>query len=162
MAAWRPGACPMPAESTLPTNTSPTSSLETRARSSAAPMATAPSRGADRGERLPRNAPIGVRAAPTMKTDSLIREAWALSGAGAITLETPAERRLSVDAARAEFRAQIPSHPLRRVLEVRHEWLPGDLLDGFDVAHHRFDFNVVRNRRNRSVAAEALRDQPAT
>jgi hypothetical protein len=33
-----------------------------------------------------------VRAAPTMKTDSLIPKAWALSGAGAITLQNEARR----------------------------------------------------------------------
>src|SRR2546428_11356223 len=52
-------------------NTSSTSSARTPARSSAHLIAIAPSLGAGTGARPPRNAPIGVRAAPRM-TASLI------------------------------------------------------------------------------------------
>ena len=52
--AWRAGAWPMPAESTLPMKTSPTSSGATFARSSAALMAVVPSCGAVRAESEPR------------------------------------------------------------------------------------------------------------
>src|SRR5690349_23441540 len=49
-------------------NTVFTSSGLTPARSKAARMAVAPSRGAGTDDREPRNAPIGVRAAPTITT----------------------------------------------------------------------------------------------
>src|SRR5262245_35453483 len=51
-------------------NTSLTCSGETPERSKAALMAEAPSSGADRFLRTPWNAPIEVRAAPTMTTGS--------------------------------------------------------------------------------------------
>ena len=58
-----------------------TSSGLTPARSSAALMAVAPSRGAGTGASEPKNAPIGVRAAPTITT-FLPWDAIALSFAG--------------------------------------------------------------------------------
>src|SRR5918999_3642022 len=50
---------------TLPITTSSTSAAGTRARSSAARIAIAPSSGAESVDRAPRYLPIGVRAAPT-------------------------------------------------------------------------------------------------
>src|SRR5690242_20066117 len=47
------------------------------------------------------------------------------------------------------------------LFEVRDERLARDLLDGFDVAEDGLDLHVVRNRRDRTVAAEALLDEPA-
>ena len=63
MAAWRAGACPMPAESTLPMKTSCTASAGSLARASAPLIAVAPRPGAADGGEAPRNAPMGVRAA---------------------------------------------------------------------------------------------------
>src|ERR687896_2057598 len=51
---------------TLPITTSSTSAAGTRARSSAARIAIAPSSGAASDDRAPRYFPIGVRAAPTI------------------------------------------------------------------------------------------------
>ncbi len=67
-AAWRAGACPSPACSTLPRITSSTSEGETPARASASRTATAPSRVAGTDEREPRKEPTGVRAAATTTT----------------------------------------------------------------------------------------------
>ena len=67
-AAWRAGACPTLAVSTLPMNTSCTSAGATRARRSASRMLTAPSAGADSDASEPLMLPMGVRATPTMNT----------------------------------------------------------------------------------------------
>ena len=61
-AAWRAGAWPMPAESTLPIQTSSTWEGSMPARRTAAPIAAAPSCGAVSDARPPRNEPMGVRA----------------------------------------------------------------------------------------------------
>src|SRR5215207_2222057 len=68
--AWRAGAWPWPAGSTQPMMTSCTSSGLTFARSTAARIAAAPSSGAEKPLSSPWNAPIGVRARPTMTTGS--------------------------------------------------------------------------------------------
>src|SRR5262249_2380484 len=70
-AAWRAGACPCPAGSTQPISTSCTSSGRSFARSTAARMAPAASSGAAKFFSSPWNAPIGVRAQPTMTMGSL-------------------------------------------------------------------------------------------
>src|SRR5262245_35446756 len=69
-AAWRAGACPSPAGSTQPIKTSLTCAASTPARCSAALMAALPSCGALSAAKLPWNAPIGVRAMPTMTMGS--------------------------------------------------------------------------------------------
>src|SRR3990172_3970598 len=61
--ACRAGAWPTPAWITLPMKTSSISPAPTAARSSAQRIATAPSSGAEREARRPRDAPIGARAA---------------------------------------------------------------------------------------------------
>src|SRR6188768_2380220 len=68
--AWRAGAWPWPADSTLPMITSPTSAGAMPARSTAARIAAAPSSDAGTFLKSPWNAPIAVRAAPTMTTGS--------------------------------------------------------------------------------------------
>ncbi len=68
--ACRAGAWPCPAGSTLPMITSPTSPGLIPARSIAALIATAPRSLAASDAKSPRNAPIGVRAAPTMTIGS--------------------------------------------------------------------------------------------
>jgi hypothetical protein len=70
IAAWRAGACPWPAGSTLPMITSCTSSAATPARSTAARMATAPRSPAASDAKSPERPPMGVRAAPTMTMGS--------------------------------------------------------------------------------------------
>ncbi len=65
-AAWRAGAWPMPAETTLPMKHSSTWSGATPARTSASRMAIAPSSGALSDFSAPRNLPVGVRAALRM------------------------------------------------------------------------------------------------
>ncbi len=67
-AACRAGACPAPAETTLPMMTSSTSAVSIPDRSAAARTAMAPSSGAERGDRPPRKRPIGVRAPPRRMT----------------------------------------------------------------------------------------------
>src|SRR5574337_364992 len=71
-AAWRAGAWPMPAGSTQPIRTSSTCSGRRPARSTAAWMATPPSWGAVRLAKSPWKPPMGVRAAETMTTGSLV------------------------------------------------------------------------------------------
>src|SRR5574337_1460878 len=71
-AAWRAGAWPMPAGSTQPIRTSSTCSGRRPARSTAAWMATPPSCGAVRLAKSPWKPPMGVRAAETMTTGSLV------------------------------------------------------------------------------------------
>src|SRR4051794_23604660 len=73
--AWRAGAWPWPAGSTQPMITSWTSSGWTRARSTAARIAAAPSSGAAKPLSSPWNAPIGVRERPTMTIGSFCMEA---------------------------------------------------------------------------------------
>ena len=70
-AAWRAGAWPTPAGSTMPMWTSPTSAGATPARSSAALIAVAPSRGAGTLDNAPRKLPMAVRAAPTITTSRM-------------------------------------------------------------------------------------------
>src|SRR5689334_18817857 len=62
----------MPADRTLPMNTSWTASGASFARFKAPSMAMAPKRGAERGASEPRKDPTGVRAAATMKTGSVM------------------------------------------------------------------------------------------
>src|SRR6476661_7759228 len=69
-AAWRAGAWPCPAIRQLPNSTSPTASAGMPARSTAALIAAPPRSCAERVEKSPWNAPIGVRAALTMTTAS--------------------------------------------------------------------------------------------
>src|SRR5712691_5208948 len=64
MPAWRAGACPMAACSTLPMMTCWIASGCTREFSRAHLMAIEPSFGAGSPESVPRNEPIGVRAPP--------------------------------------------------------------------------------------------------
>ncbi len=64
--AWRAGACPMPAWSTLPRTTCSMSWGPTPARSRAALIAMEPRAGAGSEDSLPRNDPIGVRTAERM------------------------------------------------------------------------------------------------
>ena len=66
MAAWRAGACPSAATTTLPMMTSSIVLTSMPERSTAARMATAPNSGADRGPRPPRKRPMGVRAPSTI------------------------------------------------------------------------------------------------
>ena len=68
--AWRAGAWPWPAGSTLPMITSSTSAGAMPARSTAALIATAPRSLAASDAKSPAKPPIGVRAAPTMTTGS--------------------------------------------------------------------------------------------
>src|SRR5512138_933122 len=75
IAAWRAGAWPWPAGSTQPMITSWTSSGRTRARSTAARIAAAPSSGAAKAFSSPWNAPIGVRERPAMTIGSFCIEA---------------------------------------------------------------------------------------
>ena len=69
-AAWRAGAWPCPAGSTLPMKTSSTFSGASFARLSASPITWEPSLWALNGERSPMKRPSGVRAAETMTTGS--------------------------------------------------------------------------------------------
>jgi len=71
MEACRAGACPSPAERTLPMMTSCTSSPRTPARRTASWMATAPRRGAGMPLRDPRKLPIGVLHALTITTSRI-------------------------------------------------------------------------------------------
>src|SRR5688572_18958239 len=66
--AWRAGACPTPAERTLPIRTCSTSPGEMPARSIAARIAADPRAGAGREDSFPRKEPTGVRAAERMTT----------------------------------------------------------------------------------------------
>ena len=66
--ACRAGACPTPAERTLPITTCSMSPGATPALSSAARIAADPRAGAGRDESFPRNEPTGVRAADRMTT----------------------------------------------------------------------------------------------
>src|SRR5512139_962811 len=68
--AWRVGAWPWPAGSTLPMITSSTSAGAMPARSTAALIATAPRSLAASDAKSPAKPPIGVRAAPTMTMGS--------------------------------------------------------------------------------------------
>ena len=77
-AAWRAGAWPCPAGSTLPMNTSSIRSGASLARSSAAPITWEPSLWALKGDSSPMKRPSGVRAAERMTTGS---EAAAMAGA---------------------------------------------------------------------------------
>src|SRR3954470_20358576 len=81
-AAWRAGAWPWPAIRQLPNSTSPTESGETPARSTAALMAAPPRSCADSAEKSPWNAPMGVRAAPTMTMDSDMENSFSAGGCG--------------------------------------------------------------------------------
>ena len=74
-AAWRAGAWPWPAIRQLPNSTSSTASPGTRARSTAALMATPPSSQAARAAKSPSRPPMGVRAAETMTMGS-----WDMTG----------------------------------------------------------------------------------
>ncbi len=69
-AAWRAGAWPCPAGSTLPMNTSSIRSGASLARSRAAPITWEPSLWALSGDSSPMKRPSGVRAAETMTTGS--------------------------------------------------------------------------------------------
>eukprot|EP00166_Cyanidium_caldarium_P005066 ctg_5850.g689 len=70
-AACRAGACPQPACSTWPMKQSVMDSRSSRAaRATAAWMASAPSRTADRCDSLPPKEPMGVRAKERMHTSS--------------------------------------------------------------------------------------------
>src|SRR4051812_7029165 len=69
-AAWRAGAWPCPAGSTLPMKISSIRSVPSLARSSAAPITWEPSLWALSGERSPMKRPNGVRAAERMTTGS--------------------------------------------------------------------------------------------
>eukprot|EP00967_Tisochrysis_lutea_P156673 scaffold316242_cov28-Tisochrysis_lutea.AAC.1 len=71
-AAWRAGACPTPALTTLPIQHCSTASFATPAFASAPIIAAAPSCGAERDASEPLNPPSGVLAAPTMQTGSRI------------------------------------------------------------------------------------------
>ena len=64
--AWRAGACPSPAGSTLPMITSSTAVTSTPACATARAMAQAPRSTADSGASSPWKAPMGVRVAATM------------------------------------------------------------------------------------------------
>jgi hypothetical protein len=65
-AAWRAGAWPMPAVTTLPRMHSSTWAGSTPARATASRTAIAPSSGADSDFSAPRNRPVGVRTALRM------------------------------------------------------------------------------------------------
>ena len=65
---WRAGACPMPAERTLPMIIRSTSSGFAPARRTASRTATAPRSEADRAEKAPWNVPMGVRTALAITT----------------------------------------------------------------------------------------------
>src|SRR5215470_10026530 len=66
MAAWRAGAWPMPAETTLPMMTSSMEPGAIPERRTTSFMTIAPSWGAVKPARPPRNLPVGVRTAPAM------------------------------------------------------------------------------------------------
>src|ERR1700738_2131807 len=66
MAAWRAGACPTPAETTLPIITSSIVSAAIPARRTASLITIAPSWGAEKLDRPPKNFPVGVRTAATI------------------------------------------------------------------------------------------------
>src|SRR4051812_33050044 len=65
-AAWRAGFCPSPALTTLPMMHSSTSAGSIPARRTASAMTSAPSCGAEKLLRDPRNLPVGVRTADTI------------------------------------------------------------------------------------------------
>jgi hypothetical protein len=69
-AAWRAGACPIPAGSTQPIKTSSTSPGSRPLRSRATAIARAPRSGARKLDNAPWKAPIAVRAAPAITTGS--------------------------------------------------------------------------------------------
>ena len=71
-AACRAGAWPCPAIRQLPNSTSPTRAGATPERSMAALMAAPPRSWAESEAKSPWNAPMGVRAAPTMTIESAI------------------------------------------------------------------------------------------
>ncbi len=89
-AAWRAGAWPWPAIRQLPNSTSPTVSGAMPARATAARMAAPPRSCAASDEKSPWKLPMGVRAAPTITTESdmaisfkfkkRVQESWELSG----------------------------------------------------------------------------------
>ena len=79
-AAWRAGAWPCPAGSTLPMKTSSTFSGASFARFSAAPITWEPSLCALNGVSSPMNRPSGVRAAETMTTGSELKAIAELPG----------------------------------------------------------------------------------
>src|SRR5882757_4693281 len=84
-AAWRAGAWPWPAISTLPMMTSSISSALRPARSTVALIATLPSWLADREENTPSMPPMGVRATEAMTMgswDMAIPTGWGNSGGG--------------------------------------------------------------------------------
>src|SRR3954471_23347332 len=83
-AAWRAGAWPWPAIRQLPNSTSPTASAGMPARSTAALMAAPPRSCAERVEKSPWNAPIGVRAALTMTTASAMVCSFGDHGKGVV------------------------------------------------------------------------------
>ena len=66
--AWRAGAWPMPADSTLPMNTRSTSPRLAPARFTASSTTMPPRSDADIGESAPWNDPIGVRTAEQITT----------------------------------------------------------------------------------------------
>src|SRR6478672_5799537 len=78
-AAWRAGAWPWPAPSTLPKMRSSTSLAFTPACSMAALIATEPSCEAVTEPNLPCIEPMGVRLAPTMTMVSAMTFSWCLS-----------------------------------------------------------------------------------
>ena len=70
-AAWRAGAWPTPAETTLPMMASSTSAGSMPARRTASRMAMAPSCGAVKPLSDPRNRPVGMRTADAMTADAM-------------------------------------------------------------------------------------------
>src|SRR5579859_998883 len=86
MAAWRAGACPTPAETTLPIITSSSASGAIPARRTTSFITIAPSCGAVKLESPPKNFPVGMRTAATM-TGVCSDMCWYSSGA--VTLPIP-------------------------------------------------------------------------
>ena len=70
LAAWRAGAWPIPADSTLPIQHCSTAALSTPALLMAPSIAAAPSCGAVSEDKEPLKPPIGVRTAATMHTSA--------------------------------------------------------------------------------------------
>src|SRR6188508_759092 len=75
-AAWRAGFCPSPAATTLPMMHSSTAAGSMPARRTASRTAIAPSCGAVKSFRDPRNLPVAVRAAATMTASRIDMETF--------------------------------------------------------------------------------------
>src|SRR5205823_3406496 len=118
-AAWRAGACPWPAGSTQPINTSWTSSGRSFARSTAARMAAAPSSGAAKFLSSPWNAPIGVRAQVTMTMGSDCMLTPLFGFAEELAADEPAADLGSPGADLVEL-GVAPQPPGRRLVDVAH------------------------------------------